>query len=264
MANLLLKLFGIVLSFFVIWFLLSRIDWMGVLEVNKKTDKTEEKIGQLYVDLIKQNETIIKTDSLIQPIKDIIEQIKTANDIYLDVKLHVINKDDINAFAIPDDNLVLFTGLIEECQSPEELAGVLGHELAHMEKNHVMKKLVKEVGLSVLLSMTSGGNGDVIRESFKSLTSSAYDRSLESEADQISVEFLQNADIDSRPFAEFLFRLSLDEDERLSQLQLMSSHPASEERAKSILDNLLFDEGSLRPLMSDSKWKDLKENLINQ
>ena len=264
MAKPLLKLFGIVIGFFALWFLLSRIDWMDVLEVNKKTDKTEEKIGELYVDLIKQNETLIKADSLIQPILDIIDQIKSANDIDLDVKLHVIDKDDVNAFAIPDDNLVLFTGLIEECQSPEELAGVLGHELAHMTKNHVMKKLVKEVGLSVLLSMSSGGNGSVIQETFKSLTSSAYDRSLESEADQISVEYLQNADIDSRPFAEFLFRLSLDEDERLQHLQLMSSHPVSEERAKSILDNLLFDEGSLRPLMTLEKWNSFKENFISQ
>ena len=122
---------------------------MGVLEINKKTDKTEEKIGELYVELIQQSETIIKTDSLIQPIIDIIDQIQSANDLDLDIKLHVVNKDDINAFAIPDDNLVLFTGLIDECESPEELAGVLGHEIAHMAKNHVMKKLVKEVGLSV-------------------------------------------------------------------------------------------------------------------
>ena len=66
------------------------------------------------------------------------------------------------------------------------------------------------------------------------------------------------------PFAEFLFRLSLDEDERLQHLQLMSSHPVSEERAKSILDNLLFDEGSLRPLMTLEKWNSFKENFISQ
>jgi len=264
MAKPLLKLFLIVISFFAIWFLLSRIDWMEVLEINKKTDKTEEKIGELYIELMQKNEKIVKTDSLRQPIIDIIDQIKEANDLEIDVKLLVIDKDDINAFAIPDDNLILYTGLIEECQSPEELAGILGHEIAHMKENHVMKKLVKEVGLSVILSMTSGGNGTVIQETFKSLTSSAYDRSLESEADQLSVEYLQNADIDSRPFAEFLFRLSLDEDERLSQLQLMNSHPASEERAKSILENQLFDEGSLRPLMSVEKWNALKANFINQ
>jgi predicted Zn-dependent protease len=263
MAKPLLKFIGIIFSFFFLWFLLSQIDWMEILDINKKTDKTEEKIGELYVDLIRENESLIEVDSLLQPILDIIEQIKSANDLEIDIKLHVINKDDINAFALPDDNMIVYKGLINECQSPEELAGVLGHEIAHMKKNHVMKKLITEVGLSVILSLTAG-NGAVIQETFKILTSSAYDRTLESEADQTSVEYLQNADIDSRPFAEFLFRLSLDENERLQHLQLMSSHPASEERAKSILDNVNLEEGSLRPLMTEIKWSTYKESINSQ
>lgn len=258
-----LKLIGIVASFFALWFLLSRIDWMEVLDVNQTTEKTEEKIGELYVDLIKENETLVTVDSLLQPIEDIIDQIMEANDIYLDVKLHVLEKDDINAFALPDDNLILFTGLIEECNSPEELAGVLGHEIAHMTENHVMKKLINEVGLSVIMSMASGGNNTVIQETFKSLTSSSYDRTLETEADLTSVDFLYNADIDHRPFAEFLFRLSLDDDSRLKHLELMSSHPASEERAKSILNHLESDEESFRPLMSEEKWTAFRKNFVH-
>jgi len=253
MTRLVLKFVGGVLSFFLIWFLLSQIDWVTLFHVKKNTNKMEEKIGELYVEMIQQNETMIEADSLVQPIVDIIDQIKEANHIDTDIQLHVIDKDEVNAFAMPDDNLVVFSGLIEECQSPEELAGVLGHEIAHIEEKHVMKKLIKEVGLSVLLSMT-GGNGTVIQESFKTLTSSAYDRTLESEADLTSIEYLKNADIDYRPFAEFLFRLSLEESDFQQGMQLLSSHPASEERATAILEKNEYDENSSRPLMTEEKW----------
>jgi len=264
MTKLILKFSGAVAVFFLIWFLLSNIDWVSIFKVNEATNKTEEKIGQLYVDMIQQSETMIEVDSLIQPIIDIIDQIKKANEIETDIKLHIVEKDEVNAFAVPDGNLVLFSGLVEECLSPEELAGVLGHEIAHMEKNHVMKKLVKEVGLSVLISMASGNNGTIIQETFKTLTSSAYDRSLESEADLVSIEYLKNANIDFRPFAEFLFRLSLEESSIQQSMQLMSSHPGSEDRAKAILENSENYEGKSRPLMTDQKWKLFQTAFVNQ
>lgn len=246
------------MSFFALWFILSRFDWMDIFKVNQTTSKTEEAIGELYVNALQQSETVIEIDSLIQPITDIIDLIIESNSIDVDVKLHVFDKDMVNAFAIPDDNMILFTGLIKECESPEELAGVIGHEIAHMEKNHVMKKLVKEIGLSVLISMASGGNSTIINETLKTLTSSAYDRSLESEADLTSVTYLENADIDPSPFADFLFRLSMEESEGMQSLQLMSSHPASEERAKTILETKTIDKNTVRPLMTEEKWKALK------
>lgn len=258
MNKIVIKLVAILVSFFALWLLLSQFNWMDIFNVNETTSKTEEKIGELYVEAIQQNETTITVDSLHKPIQDIIDLILEENDLELDVKLHVIDKDMINAFAIPDNNMILFTGLIKECESPEELAGVLGHEIAHMQKNHVMKKLIKEIGLSVLISMASGGNSNMIQETLKSLTSSAYDRSLESEADITSVSYLQNAKIDPKPFADFLFRLSLEENQSMQSLQLMSSHPASEERAKTILDNQDLDKEETQPLMTEEKWKTLQ------
>jgi beta-barrel assembly-enhancing protease len=83
-----------------------------------------------------------------------------ANTIERDsLKVHIVEKDEVNAFALPNNHLVVYTGLITDCKKQEALQGVLGHEIAHIEKNHVMKKLSKEVGLSVLLSATTGGKG---------------------------------------------------------------------------------------------------------
>ena len=80
-----------------------------------------------------------------------------------------------NAFALPGGHLVLYTGLINASDNFEEVTGVIGHELAHIELNHVMKRLVREIGLSALISMTTGeSNPQVVLETAKLLSSSAF------------------------------------------------------------------------------------------
>ncbi|MDZ7607365.1 MAG: M48 family metallopeptidase [Cyclobacteriaceae bacterium] len=131
------------------------------------------------------------------------------NDIDRDkIKVHLLFKDEVNAFALPDGHLVIFSGLILESENPEELSGVIAHELAHIKLNHVMTKLMREVGLSVLLSMASGGGGDMLRETAKMLSSTAFDRALEKEADIKAVDYLIEANISPEPFATFLLPLS--------------------------------------------------------
>ena len=96
------------------------------------------------------------------------------------IKVHVLNKDEINAFALPNGHLIIYSGLINNSGNQEELTGVICHEIAHIELNHVMKKLIKEIGLSVLISMTTGkGGSEIIKETAKMLSSSAFDRKLE-------------------------------------------------------------------------------------
>ena len=154
---------------------------------------------------------------------------------------------------------MLFTGLISACDKPEELAGVIAHELAHMEKAHIMQKLVKETGLSVLISMTSGGgNPEVMRQLIKTLTSSAYDRSLESEADLTGVDYLAEADIDPSPFADFLFRMSVQEKDLPDEVFWVTSHPGSEERAKDIVAHILEKRITPTPVMDSVQWQSLR------
>jgi len=262
MSKIGVQFIALVGSFFLIWFVLSRIDWVSLLNVKETTNKTEEKVGELFLEMIERNEDIIEADSLVRPFVNMLDQLKEANDIDSEINLHLVHKDEINAFAMPGDNIILFSGLIEACESPEEVAGVIGHEMAHLEKNHVMKKLIKEVGLAVLISMTSGSNSTVIQEALSTLTSSAYDRSLESEADLTALEYLKNAEIDPTPFAEFLFRLSLEESELQGSLELLSTHPGSEDRAKAIMEQ--YGDGlTSRPLMTVDRWKSLQQNLEN-
>ncbi|HAQ18253.1 MAG TPA: peptidase M48 [Prolixibacteraceae bacterium] len=224
----------------VVWLGLSQIDWMKLLNIEPTTQTTEEKIGDLFWKMLKNTESEITSDSIVASVDSMLTRICTANSIdRKKVKLHLLRKDEINAFALPNNHLVIYSGLITSCENEAELYGVLAHELAHMEKNHVMNKLIKEIGLSVLISMSTGnGNTEIMKEALKHLSSTAYDRKLETEADLTAVDYLEKAGIDPEPFANFLYSLA-DETKNLpSQIYWISTHPESKERAEKIIEHI--------------------------
>ena len=134
---------------------------------------------------------------------------------------------------------MVYSGLITDCENEAELCGVISHELAHIEKHHVMNKLVKEMGLSVLISMSTGnGQAETIKTIIKQLSSSAYDRELETEADFTAVDYLIKAGIAPEPFANFLYRLAEESKVLPKQLYWISTHPESKERAEKIIEHI--------------------------
>jgi predicted Zn-dependent protease len=171
----------------------------------------------------------------------------------------MVKSDDVNAFALPGGHLIVFTGLIDFVENESELAGVIGHELAHIQLDHVMKKMGKEIGLSVLINMTSGGgNGEVVREALKTLTSTAFDRGLEKDADIKSVEYLSNAHIDYKGMSAFMNRLAREKENLGDHVTILSTHPASEDRAQYILAQGKKHSYEIKPVLSDSTWNAFK------
>ena len=141
------------------------------------------------------------------------------------------------------------------------MCGVISHEIAHVELNHVMKKLVKEIGLSVLISMTTGNDGAVIKETAKMLSSSAFDRNLEKEADIKAVDYLITAKVNPEPFANFLYKLSDKEHEATKYLTWISTHPDSKERAENIIEYCKDKLTDYKPILNNETWEKLKEEL---
>lgn len=258
----LFKGLSIVAAFFGMWFLLSQIDYITVFKIDKAKSATEKGVGDMIWDQIKTTEDIIVNDSITKTLDKLLKPLCKENDIERDsLKVHIIKKDEVNAFALPNGHLVVYTGLIEASKNEQALIGVLGHEIAHIENNHVMKKLSKEVGLSVLMSVTTGNNnGKVMRELMHTLSSSAYDRSLEKEADMVSVEYMLKAKVDPAPFADFLYDMSFD-NKLESALSWINSHPESEERAKYVLEYIKGKKLDKKSILSQKKWEDFKKSI---
>lgn len=254
----------IVALFFATWFSLSQIDWVSVFRIQKVTDKTEEKLGEIFWGIFQKTEKENKDPFVVNSIDSIVTKICRANKINREkIKVHILEKDFINAFALPNGHLVIYSGLILNSENPDELSGVICHEIAHIEMNHVSKKLVKEIGLSTLISMTTGNAGsEAIKQAAKVLSSTAFDRSLEKEADIKAVDYLVKAKINPEPFGDFLYKLSDTENEATKYLTWISTHPDSKERAEYIIEYSRDKKANYQSVLSNDSWEKLREKLI--
>lgn len=254
-----------ILLFFGTCYALTQIDWMKVFKVQEVTDKTEQNLGELFWEVFKKSEKEIKNVHVVNSVDSIVTQICKSNKIDKDkLKIHVLSKDEINAFALPNGHLIVYSGLILNSDNQEELTGVICHEIAHIELDHIMKKLVNEIGLSVLISITTGNrDAVVIRETAKMLSSSAFDRSLEKEADLKAVDYLINANVNPEPFADFLYKLSGNENEATKHLTWISTHPDSKERAEFIIVYSKNKGTEYKHILSNETWNKLKEKLTD-
>lgn len=249
--------------FFATWFVLLQINWVTIFKIEKITDKTEEKLGELFWEIFQKTERENVNPFVVSSVDSIVTKICSANKIDRElIKIHILNKDDINAFALPNGHLIVYSGLILNADNQEELSGVISHEIAHIQLNHVMKKLIKEVGLSVLISMTTGNGGsEIIKETAKLLSSSAFDRNLEKEADIKAVDYLVEASINPEPFANFLYKLSDKENEATKYLTWISTHPESKERAEYIIEYSQNKKVAYEAILTMETWSKMKEKL---
>jgi predicted Zn-dependent protease len=238
----------------------NQVDWMTLFDVEENVSSTEEELGDLIWESISKTNEVVEEDEIIMPIDSILSKLCAKNNIDReDIKLHVVYNNQVNAFALPNNHLVVYTGLLESVENEAELAGVLGHELAHLELDHVMKKLVKEIGLAVIISLTAGnGNTEVLLESVKTLTSSAYDRSLETDADLKSVDYMIEADINPGSFADFLYLMGSSDDTAERYMSWVSSHPYSKERAEKIIEYSQEQTYENVEILAPKTWKLLK------
>lgn len=141
----------------------------------------------------------------------------------------VANKKEINAFAAPGGIVVVNAGLLHAITSPEELAGVLAHEIAHAELRHSLKGIVKSLGLRTLAALALGDyGGTALAEGMKHLAELGFSREAEREADQEGLRRLVAAGID--PQGMVLFFELLEKERQLRPPQFLSTHPSNGER----------------------------------
>lgn len=149
----------------------------------------------------------------------------------LDARVQVVDSPVSNALAAPGGQVVLFKGIVDLAAGPQEVAGVLAHELAHVALRHPTEGLVRQLGHRMLIAALigdAGGAVDLLAGAGELLLSSAYSRADESAADRLAVEMLNRAGLDSTGLASLLQRLQ--EEHGAEPPVLLASHPLTENR----------------------------------
>lgn len=154
-------------------------------------------------------------------------------------QLHLAAEPEVNAFAIPGGHVIVNSGLIQEAAQPEEVAGVLAHEIAHVTLRHSLQNLIGSVGMFVVMQMAFGDLDGVLAvmvDNSSYLLRQKFSREYEREADAKGWEYLNQANIDPRGLERFFERLEKIEAEKdplggvSGQLAILATHPATGER----------------------------------
>jgi predicted Zn-dependent protease len=243
------------------WFIFRSINFVGRFGMEEIGKDTEKKVGEVVIESLRQTEEEVFSDSVVNSISAIKERICKANKIDPSkIEILIFKSEEVNAFALPGNKMVLYTGLIKYSKNPEEIAGVMSHEIAHMEAGHVMKKLGKEVGLSLLLSIAGGdASPNALKQIVELITSSAFDRDQETEADTKAVTYMAKASIDPENLATFLIRISAKSPNETLALEWFSTHPESKKRAAEIFKLRKLEKFKTKALMSNEEFENIKE-----
>jgi len=259
MQKVLFQFFVTVVIFFSVWFALSQINYVDRADVEKFSKENEKRLGDFILKTIKATGKEVDSVKVKAYIDSLTNRLCDASGIEADkIKIHVIRNSEVNAFALPDNHMVIFTGLIQDAKNSEEVAGVMAHEIGHMEKNHVMKKLMKEVGVAMLFTIAGGDAGfEILKEAAKVLSSTAFDRSQESEADAFAAEMMAKANISPEHLGNFLFRLGQSHDIP-EELVWISTHPDSKERAAEIISKKKEFTFEPKPVLN-TPWEEVQK-----
>jgi Zn-dependent protease with chaperone function len=148
-------------------------------------------------------------------------------------RFHVADDSLVNAFALPGGTIILFRGLIELAETPDELAGVLAHEMQHVALRHSTQALLRELPVRILIAGLAGDAptlGQALHAA-ATLRSLHFSREAEREADRTAAAMLAAAGADPGALATFLTRL---EREDAGVPAYFSTHPPTRERVSAL------------------------------
>lgn len=168
----------------------------------------------------------------------------------------VLNQEVVNAFALPGGQIVLFQGLLEFVESPEELAGILAHEIGHVTERHVTEKIIESAGLAfffgVMLGDVGSGGAALAGETLVDL---AFSRGLEAEADDKALQVLADSGISAKGLGDFFKRLRGLDLGISPVFEMLSTHPSHDARAEKIA--AAGNAGG--PAMNEKDWWALRD-----
>ena len=166
----------------------------------------------------------------------------------------------VNAFALPGGYMVVTTGLIEKCRTPDELAGVLAHEITHVTERHGTSRMLQAQAWGVLARLAgssesaSGKLGEVVVMA----VSSGFDRDQEREADLTGARRLRAAGINPQGMADFFGLMAEERKDTHKMFSYLASHPDLRERQAYMLKSA-GESQEFSPALSPEAWQRLQK-----
>ncbi len=177
----------------------------------------------------------------------------------LDWDMAVFDHEAVNAFAMPGGKIGVMTGILEAADTPDRLAAVIGHEIAHVTARHSNERASRSpaagIGVQVLAVLLGGGHSGATYTAYEALNAGAavgimlpFNRGQETEADIIGLEYMARAGFDPRqavPLWQNMSEASGGEE----PAEFLSTHPSDARR----IDNLVSEFGKTLAIMNEAR-----------
>lgn len=159
--------------------------------------------------------------------------LEAAGPLPFEFEFRVVDDPTVNAYALPGGFVTVHRGLLEAAEGGDEVAGVLAHEIQHALLRHGTRRMLRQMGGGMVLSLLVGGTDlHALSDYAGQLTSLSYDRDQELEADERGVALLVAAGIDPRGLSRFFERLR--DEGGPAPPELLSTHPEPARRAQRV------------------------------
>lgn len=193
--------------------------------------------NKLHNDLVKQG-LIVRNKAANDYIAHMATKIEPDFDAHIDISYFILRDSSLNAFALPNGNIYLNAGLINQLASEDELALVMAHEMAHVVERHGLIKLLdrkQTVVSSHVVDLIFMGTGLIYFAAISDLAS--FSRQMEEEADSLAIEYLAESDYDLNKGINAIEKLVLEKHGK-ELGSIWSSHPDISARAKAGRDKI--------------------------
>ncbi len=227
--------------------------------LNRIPVTVDQEVGKMFEGELANSKDTVAENEATRAVGHIVDTLKAASaETRFDFTVKVQRNKEINAFAAPGGLIVVYTGLIAEAGSAEEVAGVLAHEMAHATRRHSMRQLIYAAGLMPLATMLLGSpDAASVFQGVGQLTELKFSRSQEEDADLTGFDTLVAAGIDTEGMARFFDRLAA---QTGAPPSFLSTHPSSTDRAAAIRARTkALPNPNVKPLELD--WEAVKASI---
>lgn len=178
----------------------------------------------------------------------------------MEFEVHVVDSPIINAFALPGGTMVVYTGLIKNAENVNQVAAVIGHEMAHATLRHGLERMGQSMGIYAAVALLIGDAGGLMAigaDLFQIASVNSYSREQESAADAEGVRMLHSAGIDPAPMARFFEIMEQQHGDLPGVISWISTHPDHASRIDSVNEMVAaLPEREYKPIQVD--WDEVQ------
>ena len=167
--------------------------------------ENERRLGRSVMNGVRREGHLVESGLALDTVRDI--GARLTKDSTRKYEWYLKDDPSINAFALPGGFVVVHTGLVHAVGSADELAGVLAHEVQHVEQRHALQALLYQLGWASVLTAVLGDPGTATTLALLQVGNLKFSRDLETQADTLGVEALRRAGIPPESMAAFFRRM---------------------------------------------------------